>query len=160
MKGNKIHRYLHRVHLDNIFKPQRPLLAVVAGSKFDTKIGPLRALLEKADHLMLGGALYNAYHAARYNLQIKGLASEDIEAARDFLQFSKRYEGKIIEPSVVAESDTLEGKIADRHRRIDIHEISAGEKQLNYILDVAPESFRDERIKKSSATQNRSWSMP
>ncbi|MFO7659718.1 MAG: phosphoglycerate kinase, partial [Candidatus Cloacimonadaceae bacterium] len=33
-------------HLEQIFSPQRPLVSVVAGSKFDTKIGPLTSLIK------------------------------------------------------------------------------------------------------------------
>ena len=40
----------------------RKFLAVIAGSKFDTKIGPLRSLLETVDNLILGGVIYNAFN--------------------------------------------------------------------------------------------------
>ncbi|HNQ43844.1 MAG TPA: phosphoglycerate kinase, partial [Candidatus Cloacimonadota bacterium] len=53
-------------NLGKIFDPVRPLVSVVAGAKFDTKIGPLSALIEISDHLVLGGVLYNAYLAAKY----------------------------------------------------------------------------------------------
>ena len=43
--------------LQQIYEPRRPFLAVIAGSKFDTKIGPLRSLLETVDNLMLGGVI-------------------------------------------------------------------------------------------------------
>jgi len=133
-------------NLDNIFNPERPLVAVVAGSKFDTKIGPLRALLEKADYLMLGGVIYNAYLAAKYKIEIAGLEEEDIASAREFLEFSKQFEDKIIEPPVVIESDTLEGKKDNQYRKINIHQLTTGDK-LKYILDVAPESFEHSQIR-------------
>jgi phosphoglycerate kinase len=133
-------------NLDNIFSPERPFLAVVAGSKFDTKIGPLRALLEKADYLMLGGIIYNAYLAAKYDLEIEGLSQDDIEAAKEFLKFSRQYKDKIIEPSVVIESDSLEGKFEGKYRKVDIRKLSSGDK-LKYILDAAPESFAEEKVK-------------
>ncbi|MBW6515711.1 MAG: phosphoglycerate kinase [Candidatus Cloacimonetes bacterium] len=133
-------------NLEQVFEPQRPILAVVAGSKFDTKIGPLRALLEKVDHLILGGVIYNAYLAAKYDLEIAGLTPEDIDSAREFLEFSKQYPDKIIEPSVIVESDSLEGKVEDQYRNIDIHNLQ-DKKKLNYILDVAAQSFADAKIK-------------
>ncbi len=134
------------IELQSIFQPEQPLVAVVAGSKFDTKIGPLRALLEKADYLMLGGVIYNAYLAARYKIKIAGLGEDDIASAEEFLEFSKQYEDKIIEPPVVIESDTLEGKRENQYRKINIHQLTAGD-ELKYILDVAPEAFEDSKIK-------------
>ncbi len=133
-------------NLEQVFEPQKPFLAVVAGSKFDTKIGPLRALLTKCDQLILGGVIYNAYLAAKYDLEIAGLTPEDIASAREFLQFSKEYPGKIIEPTMIVESDSLEGKFENQHRKIDIRNLQ-GIKKLNYILDVAAESFHDQKIK-------------
>ena len=52
-------------NLEKVFNPQRPLLSVVAGAKFDTKMGPLSALLKLSDKLVLGGVLYNGYLAAK-----------------------------------------------------------------------------------------------
>lgn len=44
-------------HVGAILMPDRPFLAVVAGSKYDTKIGPLSALYKVVDHLILGGVV-------------------------------------------------------------------------------------------------------
>jgi phosphoglycerate kinase len=59
-------------HLDQVLSPVHPFVAVVAGAKYDTKIGPLTELYKKVDHLILGGVIYNAYLAAKYNVQIAG----------------------------------------------------------------------------------------
>ena len=52
-------------NLDRIYSPERPFVAVVAGSKFDTKIDSMNALIQKADYLVLGGVMYNAYLCAK-----------------------------------------------------------------------------------------------
>jgi phosphoglycerate kinase len=64
-------------NLDRIYSPQRPFVAVVAGSKFDTKIASLNTLLVKADFLILGGVMYNAYLSAKYGFKIKGVSESD-----------------------------------------------------------------------------------
>ena len=65
-----------------LLEPRRPFLAVIAGSKLDTKVGTVRAVARRADHVMLGGQLYNAYVAAKRGVTIAGVTPEDVELAR------------------------------------------------------------------------------
>jgi phosphoglycerate kinase len=45
-------------------KPQRPLLAIVAGSKVSTKLSILRSLADKVDQLIVGGGIANTFMKA------------------------------------------------------------------------------------------------
>lgn len=132
-------------HLDQIYEPKKPLLAVVAGSKFDTKIDSLNALLKTADHLVLGGVIYNAYLCAKYSIEIKGIEAEDIELAKAFVDFSKQYPGKLVELPYIVESDILEGKEEGKYRTVDIRQLKPGTK-LNFVLDAAKESFTEPTV--------------
>lgn len=132
------------INLERIYEPDRPFVAVVAGSKFDTKIHSLYALLEKADYLILGGVIYNAYLAAKYGVKIKGLSDEDVSQATEFLKFANKFPGKFIELPVIVESDTFDGKIEGQYRK---HNITHLPNKLNYVLDVARESFDNKKIK-------------
>jgi len=133
-------------NLERIYNPDSPFIAVVAGSKFDTKIDSLYALIKKADYLVLGGVIYNAYLAAKYGFEIKGISDEDLDCAKKFVEFAADYEGKLIELPYIIESDTLEGRIDGKHRTHNIKELNKGTK-LSYILDVASESFDDNDVK-------------
>jgi phosphoglycerate kinase len=132
-------------NLDRIYNPERPFVAVVAGAKFDTKIDSLNALLKVADQLILGGVIYNAYLCAKYGFEIKGIEAEDMEHAKAFVEFAKKYPGKMIELPYIIESDTMEGKLDGQNRKLDIREIKPGTK-LNYVLDVAKESFLEKSV--------------
>jgi phosphoglycerate kinase len=132
-------------NLDRIYKPERPFVAVVAGAKFDTKIDSLNALLKITDHLVLGGVIYNAYLCAKYGFEIKGIEAEDMEHAKAFVEFAKKYPGKMIELPYIIESDIMEGKVEGKNRKLDIREIKPGTK-LNYVLDVAKESFLEKSV--------------
>ena len=127
-------------NLDRVLNPERPLLAVVAGSKFDTKIGPLSSLLQKADFLILGGVIYNAYLCAKYKIRIKGVSEDDIKAAENFLKISDQFPGKIVELPYIIESDLLEEKSKGNFRVHNIHTLKP-QIELNYILDVSQRSF-------------------
>ncbi len=133
-------------NLNRIYKAKKPLLAVVAGAKFDTKIHSLYTLMEKADYLVLGGVIYNAYISARYDVHIKGVEEEDLQMAREFVEFARKHDGKLIELPYIVESDTLEGKKKGKYRVRHIHDLKKGEK-LNYVLDVSEKSFDDKAIK-------------
>ena len=127
-------------NLDRIYSPQTPFVAVVAGAKFDTKIEPLYALIEKSDNLVLGGVIYNAYLSAKYNIKIKGVEADDLEHAKNFVKFSEKYPGRIVELPFIIESDVAAAREEGKFRKVDIRELEPGT-ELNYIYDVAAESF-------------------
>ena len=62
------------MNLSRVLNPERPFIAVVAGSKYDTKIRPLYAIYEKVDRLILGGVIYNTFLCAKYDIRIKGVS--------------------------------------------------------------------------------------
>ena len=132
-------------NLDRLYKPKKKFIAVVAGSKFDTKIDSLYALLEKADYLILGGVIYNAYLCAKYGISIKGISDNDLKSAKKFVNFASKFEDKLIELPIIIESDSLEGKFEGKNRKIDIRKLKQGDK-LNYVLDVAKESFEEKSV--------------
>jgi len=134
-------------HLGMIFAPKRSFVGIVAGSKFDTKIGPLSSLLERVDHLVLGGVIYNAYLSVKYGFKIKGLEEDDLAIAAQFLKDSEKYPGRIVEMPYIIESDTLDGKFEGQYRTHYIHDLPKG-KELNYVLDADPKSFEVPEVKK------------
>lgn len=138
-------------NLERIYSPQSPFIAVVAGSKFDTKIDSLYALIKRADYLVLGGVIYNAYLCAKYGIEVKGISEDDLSHAKEFVNFAENYPGKLIELPFIVESDTMEGKIKGKNRVHNIHELKPGTK-LNYVLDVAKESFYEDKIHKIFST--------
>ncbi len=59
-------------------KPERPMLAIVAGSKVSTKLDVLNCLSEKCDQLIVGGGIANTFLAAAgYNVG-KSLCEHDL----------------------------------------------------------------------------------
>jgi phosphoglycerate kinase len=133
-------------NLKRIYEPGRPFIAVVAGAKFDTKIDPMFALLEKADYLVMGGVIYNAYLCAKYGIEIKGVEQDDLESARRFVDFAAAHPGKLVELPFIVESDTMEGKVEGKYRVHRVSDIKPGTK-LNYVLDVAHQSFEEPGVK-------------
>ena len=131
-------------NLARVIEPQRPFVGIVAGSKYDTKIGPLKALYEKADYLILGGVVYNAYLCAKYGVSIAGVSAEDVEAARELVETDSGRD-KVVELPLVVESDTLEGRSEGSWRSVSTADFKPGG-EYGYILDVDPASCADERV--------------
>ncbi len=131
-------------NLDRVINPERPFVAVVAGSKYDTKIGPLYAIYEKADNLILGGVIYNTYLCAKYGISVKGVNDSDIDAARELVNIDKENQ-KIVELPYIIESETMKGKIENKYRTISVKDFKKGD-QYQYILDIDPDSFSDKKV--------------
>ncbi|HOT39554.1 MAG TPA: phosphoglycerate kinase [Candidatus Cloacimonas acidaminovorans] len=132
-------------NLNKVFEPQRPFLAIVAGAKFDTKIGPLSSLIKIADKLILGGVIYNAYLCSKYKIQIEGVTKEDIEFANQFIIDSKEYLDKIVELPIIVENEGIEKRQGTKE--LEVQTLKPGTK-LNYVLDASAENFTREEIKK------------
>ena len=64
--------------------PERPMLAIVGGSKVSTKLPVLNSLLKVADHIVVGGGIANTFMASGGANVGKSLFEEDlIETAKE-----------------------------------------------------------------------------
>jgi phosphoglycerate kinase len=87
-------------------KPEKPLMAIVGGSKISTKIKVLTNLIEKVDALVLGGGMANTFLAAEGKKMGKSLHEADmLDTARDIAKKCAARGCKLILPVdvVVAE---------------------------------------------------------
>lgn len=132
------------INLARVLNPERPFVAVVAGAKYDTKIGPLYAIYEKVDRLILGGVIYNTYLCAKYGVKINGVAEEDIRLAGDLVE-KDAVQRKIVELPFFVESDTMEGRVEGRFRTISVRDLKPGG-SYGYVLDIDPASFEDSAV--------------
>jgi phosphoglycerate kinase len=77
-----------------IENPQRPLAAIVGGSKVSSKIGVIETLLDKVDKLLIGGGMVFTFYKAR------GLAVGKSLVEEDKLELAKTLEAKAKEKGV------------------------------------------------------------
>ncbi|MDR1546412.1 MAG: phosphoglycerate kinase [Deltaproteobacteria bacterium] len=132
------------LHLDLALNPDQPFLAVVAGAKYDTKIGPLNKIYDLARHVILGGVIYNAYLAAKYGVEVAGVDPQDVELAKGLVQKDENV-GKILEPAVLIESEVLNRRDPSKVRAVSKADFRPGQKR-GYFLDVDPRSFDEPRL--------------
>jgi phosphoglycerate kinase len=77
-----------------IENPQRPLAAIIGGSKVSSKIGVIETLLDKVDKLLIGGGMIFTFYKAR-GLSVGGSLVEE-----DKLELAKTLEAKAKEKGV------------------------------------------------------------
>ncbi|MGZ8997702.1 MAG: phosphoglycerate kinase [Allosphingosinicella sp.] len=114
--------------------PERPVAALVGGAKVSTKLGVLGHLIEKVDHLIIGGGMANTFLAARgvdvgKSLAEHGMASE----ATAILERAASTRCTIHLPSDVVVAKALEEE-APGIRTCKVDEVQGDE----MILDVGP----------------------
>jgi phosphoglycerate kinase len=131
-------------NLEKVLNPTRPFLAVVAGAKYDTKIGPLEELYQRVDHLILGGRIYNTFLCAKYGVDIAGVPGQDVDLASGLVRLDKE-KNKIIELPLLIEAENLGERKEGKTKTIAVKDFRKGDR-YNYILDADPLSFHERPI--------------
>ncbi len=77
-------------------EPKRPYVAILGGSKVSDKIGVIEALIQKADKILVGGAMmFTFLKAEGYNIGASRCEEDKLDLAKDLLS---KANGKIILP--------------------------------------------------------------
>ena len=120
-----------------IEKPQKPLAAIVGGSKVSSKIGVIETLLDKCDKLFLGGGMIFTFYKARGLNVGKSLVEEDkLELARTLEAKAKERGVELLLPTDVVVADSFS---PDANSQIvDINNIPDGWMGL----DIGPDSLK------------------
>lgn len=114
-------------------QPERPVAAVVGGAKVSTKLDVLKHLVEKVDHLIIGGGMANTFLAARGVNVGKSLCEHDLaDTALEILERADKANCTVHLPYDVVVAKEFRAN-AD-NRTVNVHEVAADE----MILDVGP----------------------
>src|SRR6202051_2998932 len=115
-------------------KPDRPLLAIVAGSKVSSKLTVLETLLAKVDQLIVGGGITNTFLAALGFNVGKSLHEPDmLDICKRLLEQSKKRGIVIPMPTDVVVATEFSAKAEAVVK--DIRQVSAED----MILDIGPD---------------------
>jgi len=118
-------------------KPERPLVAVVAGAKVSTKLTILESLLQVVDQLIVGGGIANTFLAAAGIAIGQSLHEPDLVTVAKRLMDSARAQDKSIPlpTDVVCGTSFDEATVATTK---PVTALTAGD----MIMDVGPETAR------------------
>jgi len=91
-----------------IENPQRPLAAIIGGSKVSSKIGVIDTLLDKVDKLLIGGGMTFTFYKARGLNVGKSLVEEDKLALAKSLEAKAKEKGvELLLPTDVVVADNF-----------------------------------------------------
>ncbi len=124
--------------------PERPVIALVGGAKVSTKLDLLGNLVEKVDHLVIGGGMANTFLAALGHDVGKSLCEHDLAGiAREIMSKAEAANCEVILPADVVVADSFAANSTNEIRTVS--RVPAE----GMILDCGPETIEliGERIR-------------
>tara|TARA_B100001121_G_scaffold273557_1_gene260800 strand:- start:241 stop:1437 length:1197 start_codon:yes stop_codon:yes gene_type:complete len=121
----------------------KPVMAIIGGSKISTKINLLSNLVKKVDYLVIGGAMANTFLLERgHNIGSSLVEIDKLDVVKNVLQQAKENNCNIILPKEVVVSKSLNEEeeaenIDIAKMRNDLAIFDVGEKTIEEICNTA-----------------------
>ena len=130
-------RYLQ----DELAHPERPFLVILGGAKVSDKIGVIKALMEKADVFLIGGAMaYTFYRALGIPTGASRVEEEKVHLAEELLKLADQKGIKFLLP--VDNIETDEFKAGANSRNTPILSKGQGITEGWQAVDIGAETIR------------------
>ena len=114
---------------EGLNKPNKPFVVILGGAKVSDKIGVLKALMEKADTILIGGAMANTFLKAEgIPIGASRVESDKLDLARELLELAKKRGVKFLRPIDALEAEEIRAgaTIRNTSRLSPQHGISDG----------------------------------
>jgi len=118
-------KYLH----EELDKPAKPFVVIMGGAKVSDKIGVLKALMDKADTILIGGAMANTFFKAQgIPIGKSRVESDKLDLAHELIDLAKKRGVKFLLPVDVVEAEEIRAGAALRNtsRLAPHHGVSDG----------------------------------
>jgi phosphoglycerate kinase len=114
---------------EGLDKPAKPFVVILGGAKVSDKIGVLKALMEKADTILIGGAMANTFLKAQgIPVGASRVESDKVDLAREILDLAKKRGVTFLLPIDAVEAEEIRAgtPIRNTSRLSPQHGISDG----------------------------------
>jgi 3-phosphoglycerate kinase len=135
---------------DGLENPAKPFVVILGGAKVSDKIGVLKALMEKADAILIGGAMANTFlKAGGIPVGASKVESDKLNLARELLEMAKKRGVKFLLPIDVVEADEIRAgaNMRNTSRLSQQHGISDGWQAVD--IGAATIALYEEEIAKA-----------
>jgi phosphoglycerate kinase len=97
-------------------KPAKPFVVILGGSKVSDKIGVIKALMEKADTILIGGAMANTFWKAQgVPIGASRVEADKLDLARELLDLAKEKGVRFLLPVDAIETQKVEASSPGRN---------------------------------------------
>ncbi len=97
-------KYLH----EELDQPAKPFVVIMGGAKVSDKIGVLKALLEKADTILIGGAMANTFFLAQgIPVGASRVEADKVDLANELVDLAKKRGVKFLLPVDAVETKEI-----------------------------------------------------
>jgi phosphoglycerate kinase len=145
-------KYLH----EELDQPAKPFLVIMGGAKVSDKIGVLKALMEKADTILIGGAMANTFFKAQgIPIGKSRVEADKIDLANELVDLAKERGVKLQLPVDVVEAQEIKigAQIRNTQKLSPKHGIDDGWQAVD-IGSATIALFRDEIAKAKTILWN------
>lgn len=133
------------LHIKN---PNRPFCAILGGAKISTKFKVIEALMQKADILLIGGAMANTFFLAE-NIPVgKSLVEKNfVSVAREIMDVGRQSRCRLLLPE-----DVVVTRRVEPNAHHEVIKIKGGIPDDMLIVDIGPETVKKyaQEIKKAA----------
>jgi phosphoglycerate kinase len=121
--------------------PSRPFLVILGGSKVSDKINVIKALMEKADTFLIGGAMaYTFFKSQGIPTGRSRVEADKLDLAQEILELAGRRGVRFLLP--VDNLETTEFSPNATPRATRIHSAATGIAEDHEAVDIGPETIR------------------
>ncbi|MEI6349621.1 MAG: phosphoglycerate kinase [Verrucomicrobiota bacterium] len=123
--------------VDELANPARPFVVILGGSKVSSKITVIKSLMEKADTILIGGAMaYTFYLAQGYTVGKSMVEADKVDLAKEILALAKEKGIKFLLPVDSVETQEFKPGATTQNSPLNgVNEGWAG-------VDIGPESIK------------------
>jgi 3-phosphoglycerate kinase len=130
---------------DELANPDRPFLVILGGSKVSDKIAVIKALMEKADVFLIGGAMaYTFYKALGIPTGTSRVEEDRVHLAEELLTLAKKKGVKFLLPVDDIETDQL--KAGAQSRNTPAHSSGQGITDGWQAVDIGRETIAQYKV--------------
>ena len=105
-------KYLH----EELDRPAKPFVVIMGGAKVSDKIGVLKALMEKASTILIGGAMANTFFQARgIPVGKSRVESDKLDLARELSELAQQKKVNLVLPVDAKEAQEIKAGTAVRN---------------------------------------------